>query len=197
MPGVGVGPTPPRRAARPGNAGRLLKLPSFRPNTPSASGGDPSTTTPSPAEPPFRRATPADAPAIRWLVLRELMNPLALHPDRFLVADIGGGKGLAAVGQMVPLSDGDGSEVRSVVVAPAARGAGLGTHLLLALLASAPPGPVWLTTLKSRLPFYQKHGFRVVGTDAAPSDMKFEVAAGTVVARLLGEELVLLRADRE
>lgn len=195
-----------------------------------------------PPPPRFRRATPADAPAIRALVWGARMNPLALDPARFLVLDSAGDGGgdatsapssspspsLDAIGQLVPLEEGGQApssqpavEVRSLVVAPARRGAGLGTSLLAALLDSAPPGTAaWLTTLAGRAPFYERAGFRVVAgregaasllgglwgggaggmlgaaQPAIPPSLRFEVLAGSLAAPLLGgDRLVVMRRD--
>jgi len=178
---------------------------------------------------PFRRATPADAPAIRRLVWGARLNPLALDPARFLVLDAEDDGGdsdptssLVAVGQIVPLEEAR-VEVRSLVVSPGRRGAGVGTALLAALLAAAPPGTdtAWLTTLAGRAPFYERAGFRVVAGGAAgrpslleglwrggggggvpgaddqiPPSLCFEVLAGSVVGPLLGRDrLVVMRRD--
>ena len=154
----------------------MLRPRPLAPSPAALPGGQPSSPLPR-----FRPATPADAPAIRRLVWGARMNPLALDPARFLVADAEGGgspapgtppssPSLAAVGQVIPLplspapAAGPAVEIRSLVVAPQLRGAGLGTALLAALLATVPPstGAVWLTTLAGRAPFYERAGFRIV-----------------------------------
>jgi GNAT superfamily N-acetyltransferase len=149
------------------------------------------------------------------------MNPLALDPARFLVADDEEG-GLAAIGQLVPLMSGDGgggggdAEVRSLVVSDRLRGRGLGAALLAALVASAPHATrtLWLTTLARRAPFYERAGFAVVAPPGGgrgwlaaslsasedalpiPRGMRFEVGAGALAAPLLGgDALVVMRRD--
>lgn len=137
------------------------------------------------------------------------MNPLALNPARFLVAD-GEDGGLAAIGQLVPLEgEAAAAEVRSLVVDERLRGRGLGAALLAALVDSARPGTrLWLTTVAKRAPFYERAGFEVVpppsggwlagslSSSDIPGAMRFEVAAGSIVAPIFGgDALVVMRRD--
>jgi len=199
-----------RRVAAPATVASSSTGPTSAPRPP---------TPPRPA-PPFRRGTPSDAPAIRALVWGARMNPLGLDPGCFVVADGdaegGGGGGLAAIGQLVPLEGGEGAvEVRSLVVSPDRRGTGMGSALLAALVQSAPAGArsVWLTTLADRALFYERAGFQVVpppGGDGGggwllgalsrdapiPAAMRFEAVAGSVVGPLLGgAKLIVMKRD--
>lgn len=150
------------------------------------------------AAPTFRPGTPADAAAIRALVLAERMNPLGLDPARFLVADGSDGGGLLAIGQRKQLND-NNFEISSLVTAPAARGAGVGAALLTALIAATPPNSrLWLTTIEPRVDFYKRAGFETVKLTApgVPPSIVAEAAIGSVVARIAaGAGLVVMRRD--
>ncbi|KAG2432069.1 hypothetical protein HXX76_008996 [Chlamydomonas incerta] len=97
--------------------------------------------------------------------------------------------------QTVSLTAPDSVELRTLVVRPSFRGRGIGSRLVSTQLEGLAPGTaVWLTTIESRLGFYERLGFTRLRLDEAPSDMRFEVAMGLVVARLLtGKQLVVMR----
>jgi N-acetylglutamate synthase-like GNAT family acetyltransferase len=58
--------------------------------------------------------------------------------------------------------------------------------------AEAAPGQqIWLTTIGRRKDFYARGGFEEVALDEVPAAMRFEVAAGTVAARLLANDRLL------
>lgn len=124
----------------------------------------------------LRLAAPADAPAVRRLVLSEYMNPLGLAPERFVVAQDDASGDVVGCGQLKPwqrLSDrgdalgalvrgaglvpnweGDLVELASLVVAPGSRGKGLGSRIVGRLLEDAPQGgTVCLLTTGRGAPF--------------------------------------------
>jgi N-acetylglutamate synthase-like GNAT family acetyltransferase len=113
-------------------------------------------------------ATPADVRAIAML-LREAELPsedFAGHLDWFLVAR-SSGELVGAIGAEV--SGGD-ALLRSLVVAPAARGAGVGGALVRRLEAAAGEWGVrrwWLLTTTAEA-FFRKRGFEVTPRSAAP-----------------------------
>jgi len=53
---------------------------------------------------------------------------------------------------------------------------------------------VYALTLASTVDWYRKLGFNV--TEDIPSPMRFEVAAGRVITKLIGAELVCLRGGQ-
>lgn len=90
-----------------------------------------------------RAAEPRDAPALHALIsaytaegrlLPRAPDDLAIHAPRFVVADHDGD--LAACAELAPLSART-AEVRSLVVHRAARGRGLGRHLIARLERAA------------------------------------------------------------
>ena len=85
-------------------------------------------------------------------------------------------------------------ELSSLVVLKGARGAGLGSRLIAALLERAGAADVFLTTIESRRSLYLRAGFEEVPLLLTPPPMLLEVAAGLVVARLAaGERLVVMK----
>ncbi|KAK9864261.1 hypothetical protein WJX84_004240 [Apatococcus fuscideae] len=143
----------------------------------------------------FRPARKEDLRKIQQLVLQEYMNPLGLDEKRFLVATNLQGQ-LTAFGQLEPKPDPDRlqfHELRTLIVSKDARGQGLGTKLMKALVDQAGSVPVYLTTLRNTIPFYAQAGFHEVPLSQAPRSMWFEAAAGTLVARLaVNDQLVVL-----
>lgn len=133
------------------------------------------------------------------------MNPLGLQPERFTVAVAGapeGGERVVGIVQVAPLGEGSTGgnapspasvELRSLVVARRHRRRGLGARLVRHRLAQLPPGTqVWLTTVERQEAFYNKLGFERQPLIAAPGAMRFEVAAGLLVARLVAKQQLLL-----
>lgn len=114
------------------------------------------------------RAAPADVPAIATL-LREAGLPhedFAAYIPRFLVARRDGGI-IGAIGAEVHAPD---ALLRSLVVAPAERGGGLGGRLCEALESAAESWGVrrwWLLTTTAER-FFATRGFRKVARTAAP-----------------------------
>ncbi|EOD08451.1 hypothetical protein EMIHUDRAFT_249102 [Emiliania huxleyi CCMP1516] len=141
-----------------------------------------------------RPAAPSEAPVLLSRLVRERMNPLSVDPERFLVA-WDEPNGIAAFGQIRPLGS-DASELASLVVEPRYRGLGVGTMLAAKLLARHRSGadsskPLYLVTLQRTQPFYERLGFAPVSSP--PTEMRLEVAAGSVVARLAaGQNLVCM-----
>jgi len=171
----------------------------------------------------LRRATAADLSSARAVVLAERLNPLGLDASRSLAAAdartgawLGGGqlsplrrapwqqqrqqqpgRPLQQPGQ--PQSQPPAFELRSLVVSPDARGRGVGTALVRALLAEAGRADVFLTTTAGRAPFYARAGgFEEEAAAAAwrevPPLLALEVAVGALVAGLVARQgLVVMR----
>lgn len=117
-------------------------------------------------------ATPADVPAIAAL-LRAAELPdgdFAPHVAHFLVARQGG----AMVGAVGAEVCGPDALLRSLVVAAAGRGAGLGGRLVDALERAAGDWGVqrwWLLTTTAEK-FFTARGFRVVARGEAPAAIR-------------------------
>mmetsp|Transcript_13597 Transcript_13597/g.41369 ORF Transcript_13597/g.41369 Transcript_13597/m.41369 type:complete len:182 (+) Transcript_13597:78-623(+) len=148
----------------------------------------------------FRPAQSSEAPLILSRLIREKMNPIGLQPEHFLIACDKPSGEVAGFGQIRPLGA-QACELASLVVEPRYRGLGLGTVLVTKLLAkhraSEEAGkPVFLLTLASTVPFYERLGFSLVADP--PTPMKFEMAAGSVVAKLAtGKQIVCMGASKE
>ena len=118
-------------------------------------------------------ATPADVPAIAAL-LRDAELPredFAAHVANFLVAKNGAGNLIGAVGAEVKGTD---ALLRSLVVAPAQRGAGLGGRLVDELERAAAASGVrswWLLTTTADK-FFATRGFRVATRCEAPDAIR-------------------------
>jgi amino-acid N-acetyltransferase len=118
-------------------------------------------------------ATPADGPAIAAL-LREAELPhddFPPHLAHFLVARNGSENVVGAVGAEVCGAD---ALLRSLVVAPSQRGAGLGGKLIDELERAAGVWGVrrwWLLTTTAEN-YFAVRGFRVVARDEAPEAIR-------------------------
>ncbi|KAK9787494.1 hypothetical protein WJX73_006222 [Symbiochloris irregularis] len=152
----------------------------------------------------FRRGSQADASSIFQMTLKESMNPLGLKPERFVIAEDEAGHKPSTLGFGQLQSHGDtGSdsflELRTLIVDPAHRGKGIGTKLVKELLRMAEGNAVWLTTLENSIPFYAPHGFVEQALDQQiPKSLWFEAAAGTVVARIVAKQrLVVLKREMD
>ncbi|KAL1524734.1 hypothetical protein AB1Y20_019617 [Prymnesium parvum] len=146
----------------------------------------------------FRPASRDDVGPIRQRMLRELMNPLSLEHERFLVAEDGEGERVG-FGQLRPLPDPGLWELASLYVEKPWRRRGIGTSLVRQLLqrhvaAGRREGHVFLLCLEPSVEWYAALGFVPLASVAeAPESMAFEIAAGGVLTRLLGERLVCMR----
>ena len=116
----------------------------------------------------IRRATERDQQAIRALVHGERLNPTGLNWPNFVVAVIGG-RIIGAV-QMRKHSDGS-RELGSLVVSKEARGHGIASRLIDALLAED-HDPVWMITAEPYGGAYSRWGFEQIGTRTAPAKVR-------------------------
>jgi ribosomal protein S18 acetylase RimI-like enzyme len=112
---------------------------------------------------------------------------------------------LAGFGQIRPLDD-NFAELASLYVLPEFRRMGIATRIITALLQRHDDGAskglaVCLLTLRPTVPLYEKHGFRVVNVnnkqqkDVLPRSLQFELAAGSVISAILGNDLVAMMRD--
>jgi len=89
-------------------------------------------------------------------------------------------------------------ELASVFVFEQHRNSGVGAALVRRLLeshaaADRRAADVYLLTLEATRPWYERLGFRAVGAADVPAPLAFEVAAGGLVTRAIGEKLVCMR----
>mmetsp|Transcript_74166 Transcript_74166/g.222906 ORF Transcript_74166/g.222906 Transcript_74166/m.222906 type:complete len:185 (+) Transcript_74166:12-566(+) len=143
----------------------------------------------------FRRGSSGDVNPIRATMLQQLMNPLSISHERFLVAESSAGDRVG-FGQIRPLGDDPALwELASIFVEEPWRSRGVGSELVRKLLTEhtstgRSEADVYLLTLQKTSSWYTKFGFE---TCEPPAPMAFEVAAGGVLTRLLGESLVCMR----
>lgn len=96
-------------------------------------------------------------------------------------------------------------ELSSVYVLPEYRNQGIGTELVQRVLAKQQQLDsnqntldVYALTLTKTVPWYRQFGFTPVkDKNQIPSSMGFEVTAGNIVTKLMGEELVCIRTTLE
>ena len=104
-------------------------------------------------------------------------------------------------GQIRPL-DGTAWELASIFVEEQWRRQGVGSELVRRLLAEhsaagRSQGDVYLLCLEGSVGWYSTFGFETLPPTEAPKSMAFEVAAGGVLTKLLGERLVCMRREAE
>jgi len=136
----------------------------------------------------IRRATEPDQSAIAALVRGERLNPVDLDWRRFVVAADPTGL-LGAV--QIRLHADHSRELGSLVVREDARGRGLASRLLDALLAPVPTR-VFMITGASFMAHYERWGFRPIATGLAPAPIRRNYYLG----QILGGALSLLSARR-
>lgn len=128
----------------------------------------------------LRRAERRDAMAIRWLIYRTGINPIALDWRRFWVVSDQRGR-IAACGQVKIHRDGS-RELASIAVAPDHRRRGLARAVIERLL-DFQQGPLYLTCRPHLRGLYEKFGFAVV---SEPTEMPAYFAAVWNLARRVG-----------
>ncbi len=107
----------------------------------------------------LRRATQQDSRAIRVLIWKVGINPLALDWRRFIVA-VDDQNRLLGCGQIKPHGDGS-RELASIAVQPFAQGQSIGSAIIRCLLQDAPL-PLYLTCRHTLESYYQPFGFRAI-----------------------------------
>jgi amino-acid N-acetyltransferase len=116
----------------------------------------------------IRRATERDQQAIRALVHSERLNPTGLNWPNFRVAVIGGG--IIGAVQMRKHSDGS-RELASLVVSKEARGYGIASRMIDAMLAEHHE-PVWMITAEPYAGAYSRWGFEPIEARMAPAKVR-------------------------
>lgn len=126
----------------------------------------------------IRPAMPADQETIRALVKRERLNPMGIDWPNFLVAE--GAQGIVGAVQLRKHPDGS-RELGSLVVAPEARGHGIASRLIDALIARH-DGPVQMITGAQHAAHYQRWGFRRVEPQGAPRSVRLNYRLGSLAS---------------
>lgn len=142
----------------------------------------------------FRLGLPKDVLPIALTLARQMMNPLSIQHERFVVATTDKGRRVG-FGQIRPL-DGDLWELASLYVEEDARSSGIGRALVAELLARhanacRPLDGIHLITLATTVAWYEDRGFELCKD--APDAMGLEIAAGKAISLVLGNELVCMR----
>ena len=113
----------------------------------------------------LRPALESDAFRIRDLIHRVGINPMGLDWRRFVVVEMADGRFMGC-GQLKP--HGDGSlELASLAVEQEYRRQGIARALIGHFMAHS-PRPLFLMCRPALVPFYEKFGFRVLGTEGMP-----------------------------
>jgi len=124
-----------------------------------------------------RRATVGDQAGITALVRGARLNPRGLSWPAFVVAEDGGR--LVGVAQLRRHPDG-ALELASLVVERAARGAGVATSLVDALLATE-PGVVHTIVDRRYAGHFERWGFTLVGAPQLPRSIRRTLRIGRIV----------------
>ena len=92
-------------------------------------------------------------------------------------------------------------ELSSIYVVPPFRSQGVGKSIVRDLLhqhmqLGRDVSQIYALTLRKTLKFYHPLGFQEVEKEDIPSQLKLEIVVGRIITKVLGEELVCLRASR-
>jgi N-acetylglutamate synthase-like GNAT family acetyltransferase len=136
------------------------------------------------AEITLRAATKDDFPAIRELIRRVNINPMALDWRRFVLA-VDSSNNMLGCGQLKPHGR-HLTELASIAVVPEARKQGVARTIIDYLIAQA-PRPLYLTCRSSLGPFYQRWGFAVVPIPDMPVYYRRLARVVALLAPLAGE----------
>ena len=127
----------------------------------------------------IRPAGETDFHQVKRLVRSELLNPLGLKRERFLIAEDRTGNLLGCV--QIKRHIGGSRELASLVVDPAWRVRGVARQLIEAVKERSRP-PLWLTCRSRLTPFYARFGFREIRVFAAmPVYFKLAYAFGRLM----------------
>jgi N-acetylglutamate synthase-like GNAT family acetyltransferase len=135
------------------------------------------------AEYTLRRATEADARAIKQLIHLVDINPMSLDWRRFVIA-VDTSDRLIGCGQL-KLHGKNIVELASIATQPEQRGKGIASAIIDQLLAEA-PRPLYLTCLSHMEPFYQRWGFRALTPKEMPGYFRRLAQAAGMLSPLLG-----------
>lgn len=111
------------------------------------------------------------------------MVTLGIVPEQFVIAEGVNGEVLG-IGQVEDKESGAYKKIRTLVVDRKARRRGIATSIVDELLGETSEADVFLTTVEQSKAFFESIGFEEVGLSDMPMDMRLEVAAGTLMARI-------------
>lgn len=138
----------------------------------------------------IREATPQDRRTIWRMILREWLDPTAVHWSQFLVAQQD--ERVIGIGQIRPYPD--GRELGSLVVCSDMQGQGVGAALVDALLQAVPEdAPVYLECPDSMTSYYAQFGFAVIPPADAPPSLRRKTRFTAPLARLFGLRVRVMR----
>ena len=150
----------------------------------------------------FRSASGDDIPRVRKILIQQVMNPLFIKQENFLIAydESQQGNPLIGFGQIRPLESSSFSELASLYVLPEYRHQGVGRALVEALIERHKSSPLssnrlCLLTLKPTSRFYRPFGFRVASEmdrKQLPLTLQFEFQAGNLLSRVWGRDVVCM-----
>jgi N-acetylglutamate synthase-like GNAT family acetyltransferase len=141
----------------------------------------------------IRPATAADQPTIRRLIAEARINRMSLNWPNFVVAEDEGA--IVGVGQVKTHKDGS-RELASIAVIPARQGQGIGSALILTLLAREPEAVLHLTCRHELEGYYRRFGFHVLARSDYPKYFRRIVPlVNTLMRPLLRTWIIVMRRD--
>jgi N-acetylglutamate synthase-like GNAT family acetyltransferase len=140
----------------------------------------------------FRPAQAADQKTITRMIHDAGINPMALHWQRFLIAEDDGVT--VGIGQIK--LHGDGSrELASLAVIPSRQGQGIGGALIQALLANV-TGVIYLTCRQPLETYYARFGFRRIERDEMPPYFRRIIRVARIFMALArGPGIIVMKRD--
>ncbi|EAZ92463.1 GNAT family N-acetyltransferase [Crocosphaera chwakensis] len=127
----------------------------------------------------LRQATSQNIWIIRWLVLREFLDPTQLRPEQFWIIELD--RQIIACGQLRTFAQ--AQELGSIVVQKSYRNQGLGTYLTEHLIKIS-HYPLYLECLGDQLKdFYQRLGFVEVDFDTISSSLQQKFRVTSTIAK--------------
>lgn len=149
---------------------------------------------PLPAGISIRPAASEDGQAIRAIIRGEHLNPLGLHWRNFLIAE-DAQRRIVGIGAVKPHGNGS-RELASIAVLPEWRGRGVASAVIRALIARE-RDPLYLTCRNTTAAFYERSGFRKIGTEEMPPYFRRVYKLFSIVARIFRTQNRLVVMKRE
>ncbi|CAM9453973.1 unnamed protein product [Ectocarpus sp. 13 AM-2016] len=147
----------------------------------------------------FRPAAKTEQGTIQKIVVGMLMNPMSIDVSNFICAEQEGA--LVGFGQVRPIG-GSNYELASLHVDESYRGRGIGSsvvrQLVTGYVSTHGEGQIrnlYLLTLDSTVPFYEKNGFAIAPAHEIPTVLKVERAVGSLLQSLFGNSVVCMQAQ--
>ena len=159
----------------------------------------------------YRIATRDDIAYARTSLLENLMNPISLSEKHLLCAYDKEKDELLGFCQIRPIQSSNDSkscsdfELASLFVKRECRSKGIGSGLVREILQKFDASHknqaacVYLLTLRPTIKFYEPFGFKVLEGKAItsiPQTLQLELAAGTIISSILGNQIVCMCCER-